>query len=73
MTSNPKYHVLPAWMVRNGVPHEDAAEAAVAASQLTTKDGVPRVVVMEVSHIAHKPGVHVVIEQVAQFGEVARG
>ena len=70
MSNNLKFHVLPAWMVRNGQPYTDAAAAAVAASQLTTKDGAPRVVVMEVSHIAHKPGVHVDVVQVA---EVARG
>ncbi len=70
MSSITKFHVLPAWMVRNGVPYEDAAEAAVAASRLTTKDSVPRVVVQEISQVSHKPGVHVVIEQVA---EASRG
>ena len=70
MSSNTRYRVLPAWMVRNGAPHNDAAEAAVAASALTSKDGIPRVVVQEISHVSHKPGVHVVVEQVA---EVDRG
>lgn len=64
------YVVIPAHLVRHAEQFNDAAVAAVEASQQVSKDRVPRVVVQLISEVSASAKPHV---QLVQIAEVARG
>lgn len=67
--ARPQYAVVPLHVVRHAEGYEDPAAAAVAASQLVSKDRVARVVVKVMSEVSVSATPHVRMVQIAEVGQ----